>query len=98
MPEVWSFAWLLSVSRYTTTHCSTMTKQLRLPGISLRIEECTQCGASSGVSKTPGESMATGSLHLSVFSVPVSIPIPVSIPAFLYFPVALLHAGHCGTK
>ena len=34
-----------------------MTKQLRLPGISLCVEECTQCGASSGVSGTLGKSI-----------------------------------------
>ena len=48
--------WLL-LSRYTTTRGSTMTKRLCLLGISLRIEECTQCGASSGSSETLGESM-----------------------------------------
>ena len=48
--------WLL-LSRYTTTRGSTMTKRLCLLGISLRIEECTQCGASSGSSETFGESM-----------------------------------------
>ena len=61
-----------------------MTKWLRLPGISLRIEECTQCGASSGLSETLGESYAnetdSGSPHLWVISVPVPVSIPV--PAF----------------
>ena len=51
-----------------------MTKRLRLPGMGLPMEECTQCGASSGVSETLGESMATRlTPHLSV---------PVSVPAF----------------
>ena len=52
-----------------------------VPGISLWIEECTQCGASSGPSETLGEN------HSSHFLV-VSIPVPVSVPAFLCFPVA----------
>ena len=69
-----------------------MTKRLCLPGISLRIEECTQCGASSGSSETVGESMAMRLAHvLQIFcflSIPVSISVPVSIPAFPCFPVA----------
>ena len=59
MPAVWLSAWLLSFSWHTTTCGSTMTEQLCLPGISLQIEECTQCGASSSLSMTLGESMAT---------------------------------------
>ena len=51
--------WLLSVSRYISTCGPTMTKRLRLPGISLWIEECIECGASSGLSETLGKSKAT---------------------------------------
>ena len=68
-----------------------MTKRQRLPGINLRIEECTQCGASSGLSETLGESYAhetdSGSPHLWVIFVPV--PVSVSVSAFPCFPVAL---------
>ena len=62
-----------------------MRKRLCLPGISLRIEECTQCGASSGSSETLGENRSP---HLLVLSVPV--PVPVSVPAFPCLPVALI--------
>ena len=69
--------WLL-LSRYTTTRGSTMTKRLCLPGISLRIEECTQCGASSGSSETLGESMAMKLAHvLQIFWLfPFRFPFP----------------------
>ena len=61
-----------------------MIKRQCLPGIGLRIEECTQCGASSGSSETLGESMATRLAHvLHILQV-------VSVPAFLCFPVALV--------
>ena len=70
--------------RYTTTHGPTMMKQLCLPGICLRIEECTQCGASSGLSETLSESMATRLAHVpQIFQ--------VSVPAFPCFPVAPDH-------
>ena len=58
--------WLL-LSRYTTTRGSTMTKRLCLLGISLWIDECTQCGASSGSSETLGESMAMKLAHARSF-------------------------------
>ena len=75
--------WLL-LSRYTTTHGSTMTKRLGLPGISLQIEECTQCG------ETLGESMAMRLAHvLHIFSL---FPFPFPFLRFRVFqlPVFLL--------
>ena len=79
-----------------------MTKRLCLPGISLRIEGCTQCGASSGSSETLGESMTTRLAHvLQIFLVAsVSVPVPVPVSAFPCFPVARvgnearIHSGH----
>ena len=71
--------WLL-LSQYTTTRGSTMTKRLCLPGIRLRIEECTQCGASSGSSETFGESMAMRLAHVLqifwLFPFPLPFPFP----------------------
>ena len=66
-----------------------MMKWQCLPGISLQIEECTQCGASSGLSETLGESMAIrlADIH-HIFQVSSSVSVPVSIPAFLCFRVA----------
>ena len=75
--------WLLSVSRYTTTCGPTMTKRLLSPWY--KFEECTQCGASSGLSETLGKSMGSGSPHLSI---PIFVPVPVFILTFLCFPVA----------
>ena len=61
-----------------------MTKQQCLPGISLQIEECIQCGASSGLSETLGESMAMRLAYiLHIFQV-VSIPVSVPISPFLF--------------
>ena len=95
MPSTW-----LLLSRYTTTRGSTMPKQLCLPGISLLIEECTQCGASSGSSETLGESikiiesydsviygesMAMRLAH--VLQILLVVSVPVSVPAFPCFPV-----------
>ena len=83
-----------SIRSYTKARGPTMTKRQRLPGISLRIEECTRCGANSGLSETLGESYAhetdSGSPHLWVISVPVPVPVPVSVSvlAFPCLPVA----------
>ena len=64
---------------------STMTKRLCLPGISLRIEECTQCGASSGSSETLGESMAMRLAHvLQIFWL-----FPFPFPRFRVFQLPL---------
>ena len=61
----------------------TMTKRLRLPSISLRIEECTQCGASLGWQfETLGESMATSLPQVRHTFQVGSVPISVSLPAF----------------
>ena len=62
---------------------STMMKRLCLPGISLQIEECTQCGASSGSSETLGESMAMRLAHiLQIFWL---FPFPFPFPRFRVF-------------
>ena len=78
--------WLL-LSRYTTTRGSTMTNRLCLLGINLRIEECTQCGASSGSSETLGESMAMTLAHvLKIFWL-------FPFPRFRVFQLPQFHKG-----
>ena len=86
--------WLL-LSRYTTTRGSTMTKRLGLLGISVRIEECTQCGASSGSSETLGESMAMRLAHVlqNFWLIPFPFPFPFPFPRFRVFQLPALHVA-----
>ena len=69
-----------------------MTKWLH---INLCIEECTQCGASSGLTawdswQEYGHKTGLGLLHVFVGCIPVSVPI--SMPTLPGFPVALCEA------
>ena len=70
-------------------------RPLCLPGISLRIEECTQYGTSLGSSETLGEyGHKTGSSlpHLLVISVLVPVPFqfPFPFPHFLVFQLCVV--------
>ena len=62
-----------------------MTKRLCLPGVTSRIEECTQCGASSGSYETLGESMALRLAHVLQIFWLFPFPFPFPFPRFRVF-------------
>ena len=87
MPAVWSSTSVAAISQSIHNYSWPHNDEAAMSPC-FKFEECTQCGTSSGLSETLGESMDSGSPHLLVISVPVSVPVPISIAAFPCFPVA----------